>query len=90
MERFGRVSGKVWPALAGSVPCPYYLKEEDEDEERKRPRTRRAGWQNVEALPCGCCSLAMWWRCGGDSIAQKRTRWPPVPLPECWHKRAKW
>ena len=27
------VSGKGWPALAGSVPCPYYLKEEDEDEE---------------------------------------------------------
>ena len=28
-------------------------------------------------------------RCG-DSIDQKRTGWPPVPLPERWNKRAKW
>lgn len=32
-------------------------------------------------------SVPMWWRCGGDCIAQKRTGWLPVPLPERWHKR---
>lgn len=27
VERVGMVIGKGWPALAGSVPCPYHLKE---------------------------------------------------------------
>ena len=45
-------------------------------------RTRRAGCQTVEELPC-CWSLGgdVVARCG-DDIDQKRTRWPPVHLPE--------
>ena len=32
-------------------------------------RTRRAGWQNVEALPCGRWLLGDRWRGGGDVVA---------------------
>ena len=75
VERVDGVSWRGLPALAGSLPCPHHLKE--------GKRTRREGWQTVEALPC-CCLLVDRWRGGGevvamcgDGIAQKRTRWPP-------------
>ena len=40
---------------------------------RKRTRTRRAGWQTVEALPC-CLLAACRWRCGGEVVAMTSPR----------------
>ena len=56
----GEREGVALPGWLGALPLP--PEGWDDDEERKRTWTRRAGWQNVEAMPCGCCSLAMWWR----------------------------
>ena len=76
VERVDGVRCGESPALAGSLLYPHYLTEG----KRKRTRTRREGWQTVEALPRCCLSIGGdVLRCGGDSIAQKRTRWPPVP-----------
>ena len=73
VERVGRVSGKGWPALADSLPCPHHLKE--------GKRTRQGGWQTVEALPC-CWSIGaeVVARCG-DGIALNRTGWPSFHHP---------
>ena len=56
----GERQGIARPGWLAALPSP--------PEERKRTRTRRAGWQTVEALPC-CWLLvdrrrcvAMWWR----------------------------
>ena len=54
VERVGRVSGRGSPALAGALPYPHHLRER----KRTRKRTKRAGWQTGEALPC-CWSLSI-------------------------------
>ena len=57
---------------------PHHMKEENEDE-----AGRMADRRGAAMLFAGCWSIGgEVWRCGGDSIAQKRTRWPPVPLPD--------
>ena len=76
MERAGRVSGQGRPALAGSLPFPHHLKEEDEDEDEAGRMAERRG-DALWLLFAGDVVA----RCG-DDIAQKRTRWPPVPLPD--------
>lgn len=45
----------------------------------RETRTRRGGWQTARGA---ALLLVDRRRGGGDDIAQKRTRWPPVPLPE--------
>ena len=75
VERVGRVSGKGWPSLAGSVPCPYHLKEEDEDEEEAGRMAERRG-DALWLLFAGDVVA----RCG-DGIALNRTGWPSFPHP---------
>ena len=65
VDRVDVVSWRESPDLAGSVPCPYHLKEEDEDEAGRMSDRRGAA-----LLFAGCCSLAMWWR--GVAIASPR------------------
>ena len=54
---------------------PHHLKEEDE-------AGMMSDRRGAAMLLVAGRSAPMLWRCGGDDIAQKRTRWPPVPLPE--------
>ena len=61
VERVGRMSGRGSPALACSLPYPHNL------EEGTGKRTRRAGWQTVEAMPC--C-----WSIGGEVVAMTSPR----------------
>ena len=53
VERVDGVRCGESPALAGSLLYPHYLTEG----KRKRTRTRREGWQTVEALPRCCLSI---------------------------------
>ena len=76
VERVNGVSGKVWPALAGSVSFPYHLKE---GTTTRKGRGRGRGGQDGRPsrrfpVVAGCWSIggevvAMWWRCGGDVVA---------------------
>ena len=79
LDRAERVDGVSWrgsPALAGSLPYPHHLTEGE-----------RGGDEAGRMADCRCA--AMWLlvagevvaRCG-DDIAQKRTRWPHVPIHE--------
>ena len=62
VERFDGVSGKGWPALAGSVPCPYHLKE---GTTTRKGRGRGRGGQGVRTSR-RCPVAAVRWRCGGE------------------------
>ena len=76
MERVDGVSWRESTALAGSLPYPHHLKEENEDEDEAGMMADRRGdalWLLVAGDVVARC---------GDDIAQKRTRWPPVPLPD--------
>ena len=76
MERVDGVSWRESPAMAGSLPYPHHLKEENEDEDEAGMMADRRGdalWLLVAGDVVARC---------GDSIDQKRTRWPPVPLPD--------
>ena len=81
-EELARMSAASFALVLSSFPSacsfalsyPHHLKE-------GRGRGGGRGGQDdrqPEALPCGFWSLA---RCG-DDIGQKRTRWPPVHLPD--------
>ena len=59
-----------------ALPYPHHLKEENEDEDEAGRMADRRG-AALSLLVAGDVVA----RCG-DDIAQKRTRWPPVPLPE--------
>ena len=76
MERVDGVSWRESPALAGSLPYHHHLKEENEDEDEAGMMVDRrcdALWLLVAGDVVARC---------GDDIAQKRTMWPPVPLPD--------
>ena len=62
VERVGRVSGKGWPSLAGSVPCPYHLK--DGTTTRKGRGRGRGGQDGRTSRRCPVAAVR--WRCGGE------------------------
>ena len=76
VERGGRMSVRGSPALDGSLPYPHHLTEGKRvGDEAGRMEDRRCAslWILVAGEVVARC---------GDDIAQKRTRWPPVPLHE--------
>lgn len=62
VERVGRVSGKGWPALAGSLPYPHHLRDGKRDGEEDE-----AG--RMTDSPRRCPVVAGCWSIGGEVVA---------------------
>ena len=69
---FALVLSSFPSACSFALPCPYHLKDG-----RGRGRGGQDG-RPSRRCPSAGRSVPMWWRCGGDCIAQNWTSWPPV------------